>query len=218
MTSIRRQGGRTSAALLTLLLAAAVVLAIAPAASAHDGDVADFELLDRGADEEVTADFHGDHWHGGLPEIPMGEHISLGARITLDDGDEVDLDGDENELGVELADDAAGDVLDLDYYGDHVHLIGAATGDTEVVFQWIHDGDVAFETTPITASVHAADDEDHDDHDAPEGGVDAGLGGASDSSGGLLSATTGLVAAGLAVLILGVGLLVRSLRRRSSEA
>ena len=131
----------------------------------HDDEVSTFDIIDRSTDE-VTADVHGDHWHGGLPDVPEGDNISLGAYIEDDHGDEIELDGDHYELGVELADGAHEDVVSFDYHGDHVHIIGEEEGHTDVVFQLIHDGHTDYETPPIGVDVvhdHGHDD-DHDDH------------------------------------------------------
>jgi len=130
----------------------------------HDEEVSTFDIIDRSVDE-VTADIHGDHWHGDLPDVPEDDNISLGAYIEDDHGDEVELDGDHYELGVALADGAPEGVVSFDYHGDHVHIIGEEEGHTDVVFQLIHDGHTDYETPPIGVDVvHDHDDYD-DDHD-----------------------------------------------------
>ena len=132
----------------------------------HDDEVSHFDVIDRDTDE-VTADIHGDHWHGSLPHIHEGEHISLGAHVEDGHGDEIELDGDHWELRVRLADGAHEDVVSFDYHGDHVHIIGDHEGETEVVFQLYHDDHVEYETPPITAEVepHGHDDDDDHGHD-----------------------------------------------------
>ena len=121
----------------------------------HDGDAAveEFEVLDRDADEEVVAYVHDDHWDGELPDIAEGDNLSLGARIVDADGEEIDLDGDEHALGVELAEDAPTGVVELDEHGDHLHVIGEAEGSTEIVLHWRADGEVAYETPPLAVTV-----------------------------------------------------------------
>ncbi len=117
----------------------------------HHEVITIFEVIDRRA-EEVTAYVHGDHWHGNLPEIPEGENISLGAYIEEDD-EEVLLDGDHHALGVTLADGAEEGIVNFDLHGDHVHIIGEQEGETMVVFQFIHDGDVEYVTPPLEVKV-----------------------------------------------------------------
>jgi len=134
----------------------------------HGDEVGTFDIIDRSTDE-VTADIHGDHWHGDLPDVPEGDNISLGAYIEDDHGDEIELDGDHYELGVELVDGAHEDVVSFDYHGDHVHIIGEEDGHTDVVFQLIHDGHTDYETPPIGVDVvhddHSHDDDHDDDHE-----------------------------------------------------
>ena len=140
----------------------------------HDHDhleIAEFEIIDRDHDD-VAAYVHGDHWHGELPHVEEGHHISLGAYVEDDHGDEIPLGSDEEfELRVRVADGAAEDVVDFDYHGDHVHIIGEAEGITDVVFQLWHDDHADYETPEITAQV-VEDDHDHDDHEHEDVHVD----------------------------------------------
>lgn len=117
----------------------------------HHEEITIFEVIDRRA-EEVTAYVHVDHWHGSLPVVKVGENISLGAYIEEDD-EEVELDGDHHALGVDLAPGAEEGIVSFDLHGDHVHIIGEQEGVTEVVFQFLHDGEVEFETDPIEVEV-----------------------------------------------------------------
>ena len=119
----------------------------------HHEEITAFEIIDRRA-EEVTAYVHVDHWHGSLPEVPAGENISLGAYIEEDD-EEMLLDGDHHALGVTLADGAEEGIVSFDSHGDHIHIIGEQEGETKVVFQFIHDGDIEYVTPAITVIVVA---------------------------------------------------------------
>ena len=118
---------------------------------AHDEEITAFEIINRRADE-VAAYVHGDHWHGSLPEVVLGENISLGAYIE-EDGEEEYLDGDHHALGVALAPGAEEGIVSFDLHGDHVHIKGESEGETMVVFQFIHDGEVEYETPPIAVKV-----------------------------------------------------------------
>ncbi len=161
---------RTGAVLLVVLAMAGMVLATGTVAATsvmddhdhdHDDEIGEFEIIDRSTDE-VTAYVHGDHWHGELPHVHEGEHISLGADIEDADGDEIELDGDHYSLGVALAEGAHEGVVSFDEHGDHVHIIGEDDGHTDVVFQLIHDDHVEYETPSIEVEVEH-DDHDHDD-------------------------------------------------------
>jgi len=116
----------------------------------HEDEIGEFKIIDRDTDEEV-AYVHDDHWHGELPEVSEGEHVSLGAYIEDDHGDEIEL-GDEYQLGVRLA-EGADDIVSFDEHGDHVHIEGEEEGSTEVVFQLIHNDHIDYETPPIEVEV-----------------------------------------------------------------
>lgn len=121
----------------------------------HGESVHAFELIDRD-DDEVTAYIHDDNWHGELPDLHEGEHLSLGAHVEDDHGDEIAIDGDHWELRVDHAHDQAHDVVSFDHHGDHVHIVGEDEGEAEVVFELWHDDHVEFEAPPIEVEV-----EDH---------------------------------------------------------
>ena len=127
----------------------------------HDEEITAFEIIDRRA-EEVTAYVHGDHWHGSLPIVLEGENISLGAYV-----EEMLLDGDHHALGVALAEGAEEGIVSFDFHCDHVYIIGEQEGETKVLFQFIHDGDVEYVTPPIKVVVGHDHGHDHD-HDHGE--------------------------------------------------
>jgi len=115
----------------------------------HDGGsddlVADFDVIDR-AEDETVANYHG-HWHGELPTIQSGEHISLGARIEGADGDEIPIGDDEAyqlDAGISGSDNGA---ISIDSHGDHVHLHGESEGETDVTFQLISNDAVEWESS-----------------------------------------------------------------------
>ncbi|XVH32751.1 metal ABC transporter substrate-binding protein [Haloferacaceae archaeon DSL9] len=142
--------------------------------TAHDWDpdtvdVADFDVIDR-ATGEVTADFHIDHWHGGLPDVPLDGRIALGAVFTDAEGRVLPLGADEPfQFDAVLADGAPGDVVDIDSRGDHLELRGAKTGRTLVVFRLLHDGAVVWATdasldVAVVESVDERPDDFYDPH------------------------------------------------------
>lgn len=151
--------------LVAVLVFASMAFPVGVGASDADAEaIGEFEVVDRSTDE-VTAYVHGDHWHGDLPHVDEGEHISLGANIENADGEEIDLSGDEYSLGVELADGAEEGVVSFDEHGDHVHIEGEAQGHTEVVFQLVHDDHVDYETPSIEVEVEHHDQSDGDSYE-----------------------------------------------------
>ncbi|MCK8826462.1 hypothetical protein MWH25_01695 [Natroniella acetigena] len=124
-------------------------------AHGHHMEIAEFEVIDRSADD-VTAYVHHDHWHGELPNVPVNEDISLGAYIEDEHGDEIEL-GSEYELRARLADGAAEGIVEFHSHGDHVHVVGESEGETDIVFELWHGDHVDYETPEITVQV--GDDE-----------------------------------------------------------
>ena len=129
----------------------------------HDvGDVGELRLYDRAPDpHEEVADVHGDHWHGELPHIHVGDNISIGGEFEDQDGHTIPIGSNEEyELGVRVADDAPEGIVsidpDEDFHGDHVHVHGEQEGETELVFMLWHDDHADWESPPIAVEV-----EDH---------------------------------------------------------
>ncbi|WP_254862696.1 hypothetical protein [Halovivax gelatinilyticus] len=129
----------------------------------HDHESVDtLRIFDRGPDpHEEVADVHGDHWHGELPHIHVGENISLGGEFEDDDGHTIPIGSDEEyELGVAVAEDAPEGIVSIDpdgdFHGDHVHVHGEQEGETELVFSLWHDDHADWESPPIAVEV-----EDH---------------------------------------------------------
>ncbi len=116
----------------------------------HDHEIDTFELLNRQDDGAKIAYVHGNHWHGSLPNIDVNSHLSLGAHIVSADGRERELDheGEVNALTVSLAPGAEEGIVELVNHGDHVHIRGLQDGHTQVVFSWVHRGEVRY-TTPV---------------------------------------------------------------------
>ncbi|TVP95811.1 MAG: hypothetical protein EA374_03225 [Acholeplasmatales bacterium] len=121
----------------------------------HQPEIGAFELLNRQDDGAKIAYVHGTHWHGGLPGVAVNEHLSLGAFIMSADGRERDLDseGEVNALTVSLAHGASEGIVELVNHGDHVHIRGLQNGQTQVVFSWVHRGELRYTTPPMNVTV-----------------------------------------------------------------
>jgi hypothetical protein len=128
------------------------------------GEIGEFIILDRGAGRAPVADVHDGHWHGALPKVEVGGHISLGAVIVSADGRERDLsDPSVNDFGVALAPGATEGIVELVDHGDHVHVRGVQAGATMLVFTWTHRGELRYTTPPMAVQVgHHEHDQEHD--------------------------------------------------------
>lgn len=119
----------------------------------HEDPAYDLDIIDRSTDE-IVAYVHGDHWHGGLPDVEADDNLSLGAVFTDSDGEEVPLGTDEEfELNAVVAEGAEEGIVSIDRHGDHVHINGEEAGRTEVVFQLFHDDHSDFDSPPIDVVV-----------------------------------------------------------------
>ena len=124
----------------------------------HESVVSRFELFDWDAGDEVVAQMVDGEWDGSLPEVPEDDTLRLGIRVVDADGEEVDLAASDNDVAIEFDDDAD-EILSIEYDGDTVDLFGETEGITRVRFQWLHEGEVTFETPSIRVVVdHFAGD------------------------------------------------------------
>ncbi|GAB6878632.1 hypothetical protein JCM17823_09060 [Halorubrum gandharaense] len=127
---------------------------------AHVGEL---DIINRDTDE-VIADVHGDHWHGGLPDVEVDDYLSLGAEFVDEDGDHIHLGEDEEyQLNARVADDADENVS-IESHGDHIHVTGEEEGSTELVFQLYHDDHADWEAPPLAVSVVPEGEAGEHDH------------------------------------------------------
>ena len=136
----------------------------------HDheiGTVSALDIIDRSTGD-VVADAHADHWHGELPAVPLGDHLSLGATFFDRDGDEISVGHTQSFQFDARVDGDETAVLDIESHGDHVHLRGESTGTVTVVFLLVDGDHVEWSSPPISASVVGRDGGDseyaHDDY------------------------------------------------------
>lgn len=115
----------------------------------HSHPISTFELY---YNDTRIAYMHGDHWHGSLPSITLGDDIELSAFIRDSHDHEIAF-GDHNAFAVALAPGATTGIVELINHIDHVDIEGISVGSTQIVFQWIHDGEVKYTTPPLTIRV-----------------------------------------------------------------
>lgn len=143
---------RKSLLLIILLFAGLMVFAGCGEKAAVPEEEVVFEVIDRSSDK-VASYVCDHHWHGSLPEVPKGNNVSLGAYIEDENGDFIELDGEQYALGVNYAEGTDESVVSFNLHCDHVQIIGEEEGTTDVVFQIFHDGHVDFETPAIDVNV-----------------------------------------------------------------
>ncbi len=121
-------------------------------------EVGAFELLDWDAGDEVVASLHDGEWDGALPEVPEDDTLRIGVRVTDAGGEQIDLADPAHELAVAFDDDAE-EIVTVETDGELIDLFGEVEGITRVRLQWLHDGEVRYETPSIRLIVdHFAGD------------------------------------------------------------
>jgi zinc transport system substrate-binding protein len=125
-------------------------------------DVAEFELYDGRTGEEV-AYWHDDHWHGGIPDVPLDGRIAIEGVFEDAEGRVLPLG--ENEpfaLEATVPDGADADAIEIEPQGDRVELHGLEEGRTMVVFELVADGEVVWDTSADNASVAVVEGDDEE--------------------------------------------------------
>ncbi|MEM4780066.1 MAG: metal ABC transporter substrate-binding protein [Halalkalicoccus sp.] len=123
-------------------------------------EVAELDIVDRQTGE-VAAYLHGDHWHGGVPDVPLEGTIEVGAVFEDEEGRVLPLGEDEQfQFDAAIA-EGAQEIIEIESRGDHVEMTGREEGRTQVVFELLSDGEVIFDTSVdgLGAEVVEADGE-----------------------------------------------------------
>lgn len=124
--------------------------------------IAEFDIYDRRTGEEVGY-WHGelDHWHGGVPDVVLDQHVAIEGVFEDEQGRVLPLGKDEPfQLEARIVDGADPDVLEIEPQGDHVEFHGVETGRTMVVFELVADGEVVWDTSEDNASVAVVEEPD----------------------------------------------------------
>lgn len=117
----------------------------------------ELELIDRRLGSAV-ADFHYDHWHGGVPDVPLDDQLVLDVHVEDSEGRAPPLGEDERfRVTARIADGAPGAPLEIVSTGDAVSLHGRELGETSVVFELVADDEVIADTAHEAATVSVVD-------------------------------------------------------------
>ncbi|APX95887.1 metal ABC transporter solute-binding protein, Zn/Mn family [Natronorubrum daqingense] len=128
--------------------------------------VVGFELFERRSGEEL-AWWHNDHWHGGLPDVAVGETLEVEAVVEDSEGRILPIGSNELfQLEATTADDSEGETVEIDSQGDHVIFSGLEEDMSRVVFELVADDEVVFDTSNDNARLEVVDEVE--DSDVPE--------------------------------------------------
>ena len=118
----------------------------------------DFEIWDlRGPDQ--LGYWHVDHWHGGVPDVPLDSFVPVGIVLRDREGRVVPLDEDGRYWIDARVPDGAPDIVDVETAGDHVEIHGLETGSTELVFEIYEAGELVYETDSEPSSFDVTEEE-----------------------------------------------------------
>lgn len=131
----------------------------------------EFDIIDLRSEDQLGY-WHTDHWHGGIPEVPVDGEVPIGIVLRDRDGRVVPLGETEPyRVTARVAEGEPDDVLTIHSEGAHVEFHGNSTGTTAVVFEIWHDDELVYETAdgPARIEVVAEIDDDgagafHDPH------------------------------------------------------
>ncbi|RQG97688.1 metal ABC transporter substrate-binding protein [Natrarchaeobius chitinivorans] len=125
-----------------------------------------FDVYDGQTGEEV-AYWHGDHWHGDLPEVPLEGSATVEGIFEDDEGRVLPLGEDEPfEIDARIVDGASEDVVEIESHGDRIEFHALEVGRTRVVFELVADGDPIWDTSNDNITVEVV--EELEESDAPE--------------------------------------------------
>ncbi len=121
-------------------------------------EVGEFELIHG---DEVAAWWHDDHWHGGVPDVPVNESQTLSITVEDTDGNVPPLGEDEVfRIDARLEDGAPDGLVEIATDGQEIEFHGVDTGQTLIVFELIADGEVVFDTTAEPTTLRVDEPED----------------------------------------------------------
>ncbi len=136
----------------------------------HDFDpdqieITGFDLYDQRTGEEV-AYWHDNHWHSGVPDVPVGGEIVVAGVFEDADGNVLPLGTDEQfQLDVSYVDEES-NALEFESRGDQVVLSGAEESQTRIVFELVANDEVVWDTSEDASIVSVV--AELEETDAPE--------------------------------------------------
>ncbi len=121
-------------------------------------EVGEFELIHS---DEVVAWWHEDHWHGGVPDVPL-DGIRIISVHAEDTGRNVPPlgEGEQFQVGARLADGAPEGVVEISIDGQGIEIQGVDSGQTLLVFELRANDEVIFDTATDPTVVTVAEPED----------------------------------------------------------
>lgn len=138
----------------------------------------DFDIYDLRSNEQLGY-WHVEHWHGGVPDVVLGDTVPFGVVIEDEEGHVLPLGEDqEYQLDARIADGEDESVARVESHGDHVEFHGEELGSTAAVIELRRGEELIYDTGDEPSSfdvVEAYDGEGADEFHDPHVWADPGL-------------------------------------------
>ncbi len=129
----------------------------------------EFDIYDLRSDDQLGY-WHTDHWHGGVPDVPVDSTVPVGLVIKDDQDRVVPLgDGERYQIDARIPDGDA-DIVEIEAHRRRVEFTGTETGRTAVIFEVLEDSEVIYDTAAEPAALNVVEEGDtgasefHDPH------------------------------------------------------
>ncbi len=120
----------------------------------------EFDIFDLRSNDQLGY-WHTGHWHGGIPDVELGDSVPIGIVLEDDEGNVVPLgDTETHQVDARIADGRSEDVLDIESHGDYVEFHGRSVGSTAVVIQIRRGEEIIHETDNEPAEVEVLEEID----------------------------------------------------------
>lgn len=135
--------------------------------------VSDFDIWDLRSQEQLGY-WHTsrEHWHGGLPDVPVGGTAPIGIALQDDQGRVLAL-GDDTPYRIDARTVGGEGVVDIGIDGSTVEFEGTAVGEADIVFEVYRGDELIYDTAPDLTTIEVVEhiEEDGEFHD-PHSWVD----------------------------------------------
>jgi len=101
--------------------------------------------------------WHTEHWHGGIPDVELGESVPVGIVLQDDEGYVVPLgENEEYQVDARIA-DGEDAVVEIESHGDHVEFHGRELGSTAAIIEIRRGDELIYDTADEPSSFEVVD-------------------------------------------------------------
>ena len=125
----------------------------------------EYDIIDLRSDQRLGY-WHDNHWHGGVPDLELGDSVPFGVVIEDDEGYVLPLGEDEEyQLDARIADGEDETPVRIESHGDHVEFHGEELGQTAVVIELWGDDELVHDTESDPSTVEVIEEYEGDGAD-----------------------------------------------------